>query len=272
MANIYVLLSSFNRLDKTILCIQSVLAQVVIGYEIKIILFDDGSTDGTTDNVMKNFPSVSLLLGNSSNYWCRSMYKAYQFIADQLSDHDFIFCLNDDVSLYEHSLQNLLSQFSELKNNEGSVIAGRFENSKGLLTYGGLQRIGGIKYMLESQGNSKVDTLNFNGVLIPGFIINNNGFLDPKFEHSMGDIEYGLRLTAQKISIMTSSNILGRCESNDLTDYFSNLNFYRRFRLSLSKKYFPPKSWLYFTIKTCGRVWPVYFLYPYIKFTFVGKK
>lgn len=272
MPSIYVLLSSFNRLDKTIACIQSVTSQAISGYAIKIVLFDDGSTDGTAEAIKKNFPQVKLLHGDGNNYWCRSMFSAYQFIADQLADHDFVFCLNDDIVLNENSLKKLISQHHKLPNGEGSVIVGRFSDLQGRPTYGGLQRVGRIRYELVVEGNLTVDTLNFNGVLIPGSTINKNGFLDPKFEHSMGDIEYGLRLSSQKISIITSTSLLGVCEANELTGYFENLNFYRRFRLCLTKKYFPPKSWLHFTKKTCGAVWPVYFLYPYFKFTIVGKK
>lgn len=271
MTSIYVLLASFNRRDKTMACIRSVLMQQISDYELKIILFDDGSTDGTNEAVKRSFPGVDLISGDGSNYWCRSMAKAHQSIANRLHDDDFIFCLNDDVELYVDSLKKLLSQYHSL-NSEGSVIVGSFESSSGEPTYGGLKRLGRIKYGLEVEGGSAVDTLNFNGVLIPGSTINRNGFLDPKFEHSMGDIEYGLRLNSRNIAIVTSRSMLGLCEANELNGVFEGLNFYRRFRLCLTKKYFPPMSWLRFTRKTCGAVWPVYFFYPYLKFTIVGKK
>lgn len=268
MANIYILLASFNRKTKTLKCLKTIMEQVLPGYAKRIVLFDDGSTDGTSQVVRDIYPDVNILYGDSGNYWCRSMCKAYASIEQYVEDQDLVLCLNDDVELYSSAISDMISQLNNLPKQYLNCISGRVENSVKIQTYGGLKRLGLIKYELEQNGMRLVDTMNFNVVLLPCSVIKACGFLDPNFEHSMGDIEFGLRVSKKHVRIYTSKKIVGVCESNDLQNVFKGANIRSRFQLCLTRKYFPLKSWLYFTKKTCGFLWPLCFIYPYFKFTF----
>ena len=202
------------------------------------------------------------------------MCLAYQAIKHNLIDSDFLLCVNDDTIFYPGALEGLLKEYEKTlkKNDLQSVIVGCCKNDKGAITYGGLRRKGQIKYELILKFGEIADTMNFNCVLLPVTVIKNNGFLDPKFEHSMGDIEYGIRLSKQGIKILTSTCIVASCEENNLTHNFKGSNFFERCKLVVNRKYFPIRSWAYFVRLTCNGLWPLYFFYPYLRFTIFPRK
>jgi GT2 family glycosyltransferase len=274
MSRIHIILSSHNRREKTISCIASLLGQKLSKNALEITLFDDGSTDGTIQEVSTLYSQVNVIRGDGNQFWCRSMCLAYQAIQNNFADTDFLLCVNDDIKLYPGALEGLLIEYEKtLKANDlQAVIVGCCKNDKGQMTYGGLRRKGQIKYELILKLGESADTMNFNCVLLPGTVVKNNGFLDPKFEHAMGDIEYGIRLSKQGIKILTSTSIVASCEENNLTHNFKESNFFERCKLVLNRKYFPARSWAYFVRMTCNGLWPLYFIYPYLRFTiFPGK-
>lgn len=274
MPKIHIILSSHNRSEKTISCIASLLQQKLSNDLCQITLFDDGSTDGTAQKVSTLYPQINLISGDGNQFWCRSMCLAYQAIQEHLGDSDFLLCINDDIVLYPDALEGLIEEHVKVskKNDLQAVIVGCCKNDKGAITYGGLRRKGQIKYELILEFGEVADTMNFNCVLLPASVVKKNGFLDPKFEHSMGDIEYGMRLSKHGVKIFTSTAVVASCEENDLTHNFQGSNFIERCKLVVSRKYFPIHSWSHFVRLTCNGLWPIYFLYPYLRFTIFSRK
>ena len=60
----HVLIPVFNRLQLTIRCLESLVAQTDQG--TRIFLIDDGSTDGTAQVIREHFPEVQILHGDGS--------------------------------------------------------------------------------------------------------------------------------------------------------------------------------------------------------------
>ena len=64
MKYIAVLLTVFNRKDKTLCCLERLFAQLPIdGWRVDVFLTDDGCTDGTPEAVAARFPDVSIVRG-----------------------------------------------------------------------------------------------------------------------------------------------------------------------------------------------------------------
>ncbi|QWE24975.1 glycosyltransferase family 2 protein [Polynucleobacter sp. AP-Elch-400A-B2] len=267
---IHIILCSHNRSKKTIACITSLVRQKSPNFQCTITLFDDGSVDGTVQAVQSQFPQVNVINGDGNYFWCRSMCLAYGAIKNNLSEADFLLCVNDDIVLYPGALEGLVEEHQKMSAliSAPAVHVGYCEDSAGAITYGGLRRTGQIKYELLLEFGAVADSMNFNCVLLPKPILNEVGFLDPAFEHSMGDIEYGVRISRQGVKIVTSQKVVGLCEENDLTLNLKKMNFFGRCQALVSKKYFPVRSWCYFVQSTCNQFWPIYFLYPYLRFTF----
>ena len=272
MPKIQIILCSHNRSEKTIACIASLMKQTLLNYQCAITLFDDGSKDATPEKIQTLFPQINLIEGDGNQFWCRSMCLAYQAIENTLSELDFLLCINDDIVLYPGALELLVKEYQKIReiSNAPIVYVGYCEDTKGVITYGGLRRTGQIKYELLLEFGGLADSMNFNCVLISTPILKKIGFLDAKFEHSMGDIEYGIRLSRQGVKIFTSQKVIALCEVNDLTDNFKKINFIKRCQMVISRKYFPMRSWCHFVRVTCNYFWPFYFLYPYIRFTFLA--
>ena len=205
---IAILLTCYNRKAKTISCLQS-LFQCLLpeNYTFEVFLVDDGSTDGTSDAVKLNFPLVKIFTGNGNLFWNRGMHLAWEY-ALKSEKFDYFLWLNDDVLLFENALSNLFETAPDNK----SIIVGTMcsKNNTSETTYGGLDK----KSNLISPNGTAQQCYEFNGnlVLIPSYVYNKIGNLDPVFHHAIGDFEYALRANKNGINSYVSTKYSGSCE------------------------------------------------------------
>jgi len=205
---IAVLITCYNRKEKTLICLQSLFKQTGLGdrFIIEVFLVDDGCTDGTAEFINFHFPNINIIKGNGNLYWNRGMHLAWDN-AVKINDFDFYLWLNDDTYLFNNSLNNLIKDF---KTN--SIIVG---STKSLInyniTYGGFKN----NTLLIPNGNIQVvDYFNGNCVLIPNTVFKSIGNLDPTFHHALGDFDYGLRAKKNGFKIYISSFFVATCESH----------------------------------------------------------
>lgn len=66
---IAILLTCYNRKDKTYVCLNSLYKNISEYCQFDIYLVDDGSTDGTAMMIAKDFPEVILIKGSGSLFW-----------------------------------------------------------------------------------------------------------------------------------------------------------------------------------------------------------
>lgn len=207
---IAVLLTCHNRKAKTLQCLQSFYnASKDQDTLFDIYLVDDGSTDGTSEEITKKFPNVNIIKGNGELYWNRGMLLAWE-TAKKTKDYDFYLWLNDDVIIKEGGLNTLIKDYATTPN---SIICGAMQSQKSQqISYGGKDKNGNLILP-----KSPIDTCTFingNMVLIPKSICDAIGLLDPVFPHAIGDYDYGLRAIKKDYKCFTSSSYTGYCESN----------------------------------------------------------
>ncbi|HYE55805.1 MAG TPA: glycosyltransferase, partial [Chitinophagaceae bacterium] len=71
---IAVLLTTFNRKQKTLACLQSLQQQILPGnVSLEVFLTDDASSDGTAETVLQQFPSTHVFIGTGFLYWAGGM-------------------------------------------------------------------------------------------------------------------------------------------------------------------------------------------------------
>jgi GT2 family glycosyltransferase len=107
---IYIIIPVFNRKALTRECLCSIEEQ---GYKnFKIVVVDHGSTDGTSEMIMKHFSEVIILKGDESMWWTAAtnigIKKALSLSS---SDHDFILTLNNDLIVDIDYLNQLLKVY-----------------------------------------------------------------------------------------------------------------------------------------------------------------
>jgi len=209
--NIAVLLTCHNRKEKTLCCLQNLFSCALPeNHKLHIYLTDDGSTDGTADAVKEKFPEVKIIQGNGKLFWNRGMHLAWETAAKE-RNYDFYLWLNDDTNLYSNALTELL-QVASAKNNE-SIICGT-TCYKGTTTYSGGKFVNGIVRLVPNGEAQECECFNGNVVLIPKYVFDKIGFNDSFYNHSFGDLDYGLFARKKGIKLYLSPKIMGECEGH----------------------------------------------------------
>lgn len=215
MNKIAVLLTCFNRREKTLACLANLYnADLPNKTEIEVFLVDDGSTDGTTEAVKKNFDCVEVIQGTGSLFWNKGMRLAWE-TAVQKKDFDFYFWLNDDTTLEKNAILDFFDVYHSAKKIEGKpviVVGACKQNSLSSdFSYGGKTQNGPV---IPNGNLQKCKFMNGNAVLIPKEIFLVLGNLSADYTHTMGDIDYGLRAIKKGFSIYTTKSFVAICETN----------------------------------------------------------
>ncbi len=212
--NIAVLLTCYNRKEKTLNCLKSLFETFLPdNVQIEVFLVDDGSLDGTGSAVKKRFPLVNIIQGDGNLFWSKGMNLAWQKATETLY-YDFYLWLNDDVILFKESIINLLNDVQKTGSNE-SILVGVCQSATGKITYSGYKNLKKKIKLIPNGDIQKCDYFNGNLVLIPSCVFAKVGFLDPMFHHGKGDFDYGLRAKESGVNSYISSQYLGVCEVHD---------------------------------------------------------
>jgi len=212
MKRIAVLITVFNRKDKTLACLERLYAtQKVEGFNFDVWLTNDGCTDGTPEAVKKRFPKVNIINGNGNLYWNRGMYTAWQAAA-KAYDYDYYLWLNDDTYIKANALKVLIQSSARCKDK--SVIIGSTcaIGNKDTITYGG--RISKKGILTPNGKLQECELINGNIVLIPRYVFNIVGYNDPYFHHAIGDNDYGYRVIEAGLKNFVAPYVLGECDEH----------------------------------------------------------
>ena len=108
---IYIVIPVHNRKAYTLGCLADLTKQTLT--EKRVIVVDDGSTDGTAELVARQFPDVIILTGNGSLWWAGAMNFGIRYVLDKLTPDvdDFILALNDDIQVRPDYLASLLTAY-----------------------------------------------------------------------------------------------------------------------------------------------------------------
>ena len=265
-----VLITCHNRRDTTLACLQALYQEDTI---FDVFLVDDGSSDGTSDAVRKNYPEVKILDGDSDLFWVGGMRLA--FAEAMKHGYEYYLWLNDDTIIEPNALKVLLDTHSLLvsQGRTNSIVVGSVKSPvTGQYTYGGRVRSKRkFSHTFESvepqQQPQECDTMQGNIVLIPCYVAEKVGNLEAAFTHLRGDLDYGLRARKLGCSIFVAPGYLGICSRNSVTGSWVDMSLspYQRLRKAFHVKAFPPKEWTIYIKRHSGIFWFIYWTFPYIR-------
>ena len=253
---ILVILTCYNRKEKTNKCISSIVnADTDVNFEF--IVVDDNSNDGTVEllNSLKNEYNITLLAGNGKLYYSGGMRKGMLYALNNAAqNYEYVMLVNDDVDFKNNFLQSMVSKSKE---KGDAVIVGATCDDDGNITYGAVKADGGkIKYRVVPLivKNITCDTFNANCVLIPYKAFLQAGPMDSHFLHTAGDYDYGLTLSRMGYPIYTSNEYVGTCYKNSEqgTWHDTSLGIIKRIKLKEAPKGAPLKQWFYYLHKNYG--------------------
>lgn len=265
---ITVVLTCFNRKEKTIQCVKHLIEG---NKEIKFdfVIVDDGSTDGTVETLEASecADSIHVIKTQGNCYYSGGMHLGMKYILERPEKTDYLLMVNDDVCFYEDAVANLVQQ-SQKKNH--NVIVGVTCNEQQEQTYGAVKYNGGfsVRYRAVKLGETiECDTFNANCVLIPYLFFEKTGAMDNHYIHSLGDFDYGLSLKRSGAKIYSSEHFVGICNRNSSKGTWldKSLSLKRRLQLKETIKGAPVKQWFYFLKKNFGLAKALVFsVTPYI--------
>ena len=187
---------------------------------------DDGCKDGTPDAIKLDFPQVTIIQGNGNLYWNRGMLLAWETAAE-VNDFDYFLWLNDDTFLLKNGLETIFKETFLT-----SIVCGATKSQlTQKATYGAF--ISKPQKLLIPNGKyQNADYCNGNCVLIPRYVFEKLGNLDPIFQHALGDFDYSLRARKKGVEIKVAPEFVGFCESHEITPKWrsNSLNLLNRLK------------------------------------------
>lgn len=256
---IAILLTVFNRKDKTLTCLQNLFVQVLPeGYSLDVFLVNDGCTDGTENEVNNQFPEVHLINSKGNLFWNRGMHLAWS-TAVKTKDYDFYLWLNDDTVLNQRAIEILLQTAKEKQNKAivvGSTVGETFKTDQ--VTYGGRSIAKGL--LTPKTIPVACDYFNGNIVLVPKLVYKKVGTHDPVFHHALGDFDYGLRAEKLGVQSFIAPGFLGKCDvhTNLATWCNPKKNFVQRWKAFRSPLGNNPEEFFVFESRHKGLVKAVF--------------
>lgn len=273
--SIAVLITCHNRKIKTIECLDSLFkVHIPTNFTIKVFVVDDGSIDGTADEIRFQFPQVEIISGTGNLFWNKGMRLAWES-ATLYGEFDFFLWLNDDTLISKNSLKEILDCYEEStrKNNRSTLIVGAccasYESEE--FSYGGRSENGPI---IPNGQLQECKYINGNVVLVPSIIFNDIGNLSPDYTHAMGDIDYGLRAIDSGYKCYTTKNYISICLNDNGIPAWSNpeIPIKKRWELLHSPKGLNIKEYNVFRKKFWGWRWIIYAIKAYIRVIFPNLK
>jgi GT2 family glycosyltransferase len=269
MRVIAALITCHNRRAKTMACLRRLFDQALPAETVlSVFLVDDGSTDGTSDEVRATYPAVHVIPGDGALYWSDGMRLAWNQAAKD--DPDAYFWLNDDTVLYPGAFASLLAIAEPFSVTSCIVVGSCRDGMTGSHTYGGeilrtLHPGQVVPVRPEEKEARRCDTFNGNCVLVTRAAFRLLGPLR-SFKHAIADTDYGLKATRLGIPIFLAPSYLATCDRNPIEGSWRDkaLPRMQRMRLLVGRKGLPPGDWWKFLWAHAGfralLYWPAAYL------------
>lgn len=214
------------------------------------VVVDDGSTDGTKEMLQELPEQIDIVEGDGNLFWNRGMYEGIEYVKKKYPDYAYYMLMNDDTKFFPGIFDKMLPSL-----DGKSVLVGAICGEQGELSYGGIKYVKGIRYKKygPEQSDMLFDTFNANCALIPHDIFMQVG-IDPFYQHSIGDFDYGLAISKKGYPIRIFTEYVGECNDNSLAKTWQDESLPRleRIRLKESRKGLPFRDWFHFLRKNFG--------------------
>jgi GT2 family glycosyltransferase len=156
---ISIIMPVFNGISFTQVCLRSIFTLIsspeISDADFKVIVIDDGSTDGTAGWISQHYPQVHILRGDGNLWWSGGINMGVTYAVNELNS-DWLLWWNNDIKAADDFFIQLVKLTGD---NDGNILmgskvfildknliwgmGGKFDPVKGSrYMYGGLQKDG----------------------------------------------------------------------------------------------------------------------------------
>ncbi|MGB0562065.1 MAG: glycosyltransferase family 2 protein [Spirulinaceae cyanobacterium] len=202
-----------DRWLQTQAILRQLTAQIAqVGVDYGVIVADDGSSDGTPEQIAAEFPTVVLLRGTGDWWWTGAIAAGMDYALSHTSAQ-FLVWLNDDLELATNFIANLQTLLT-VKDYPAAIMGGivRDRHHPDWLAFSGLAGGQPVRQMADFQGRDHIaaNTLNGNIVVIPRAVAELLGRPDVRrFPHYGGDYEYTERAKRAGVPLYLTQRLQG---------------------------------------------------------------
>jgi GT2 family glycosyltransferase len=267
ISSVFIIIPVHNRRDITLQCLKT-LHQNGDLESHKVVVVDDGSTDGTAEAIQASYPLVKVLYGNGQLWWTGAIAKGMEYAYQQGAN--FFIWLNDDTFPYPDAISQLIKHCSALPNR---IAAAQCYATDELVepTYGGqIKHLLLVQLVSTAPGQRRsCDCMSGNLVCLPRSIVDDIGYPPEKeLPHCHTDVVYTLMAKRSGYDLQVLGDAIAVCAFDEIDGGWasSSVPMIERWRQlgSLKSNIHPLTYWVY-----CNRVFgilgPILFIWVYIK-------
>lgn len=218
---IEIVIPVFNRRETTLQGLRSLSRIDCKNLEVHLIIVDDGSTDGTSDAIRRDFPDVQIVRGDGTLHYAAGTNRGIS--AALLRNPDYIATMNDDSVFHDQFLQR---QVETAEANPRSIVGALLllwnephrvfqTDFKWKTALGGWWQSENSTVFDFPREAFEVEGMAGNCVLFPVEAIRECGLMDEeKFPHGWGDIQYLVRMKKEGWKLLVEPKSYVWCEPN----------------------------------------------------------
>ncbi|HEY0458456.1 MAG TPA: glycosyltransferase family 2 protein [Pyrinomonadaceae bacterium] len=225
-----------NRRDITLQCLKSLARVNKDGLDVHVVIVDDGSTDGTSEAVVENYPDVEIVRGDGNLWFTAGTNRGIE--AALKHNPDYVLTINDDEVFDESFLQLMIET---ARRNPRSIVGAL------LLLWDTPHKIfqvsprwelwaGGFRHWVQQtiwtvpKKPWEVELIVGNCVLFPVAAIKECGLMNEKRFPHFGDAEYTPRMRRRGWRLLIEPRARVFCQPNNLPPRVRNMPFKKLMR------------------------------------------
>ena len=283
MKNIAVLMTVFNRKEKTIACLDSVASSLKhdeAGLDVTVFLTDDNSTDGTAEAIAaQNYPfRLVILKGDGQLFWNGGMIHSWKAALADSTDYDGYLWLNNDTTVRDNYWRELVEadSYSQQYYGKAGIYVGSTSGAdQQTLTYGGFKFANKLTlkdvFVAPNGTFQECQCAHGNLTYVSKEVVDEMGIFTDEYIHSGGDHDYTYRAYKHGFPLIVLPSFVGICENdhpNDGYDEFLKMPLKQRIQYLKSPLGFNLHNTLVFQRRCFPYRYPFVWLMGYAKALF----
>lgn len=209
MCMVYVLIPAYNGRQEVLALLGCLTRQTF--RDMRVVLVDDGSTDGTGESVEQAFPEVVLLKGDGNLWWTGANALGVRRILETARPKDYVLLLNNDLVVGIDFIRTMVACSESMHraivgattvdcHNPSRVLAGLYLDKRLRV-----KETTDPQVIASTECEPSVDVLPGRGTLIPIEVFHKIGnFNAARLPHYGGDYELTIRARRAGFQLVTS--------------------------------------------------------------------